>query len=55
MIAIPLMEYINMHYNGVKAQFAKDYSIPRQNVNKLISQGYVMIGDTLYRPMAHRS
>lgn len=54
MLAIPLPEYIQVNYKGVKAHFAKDYAIPRQNVNTLIRQGYVVIGDRLFRPMAHR-
>lgn len=54
MLGISLEAYIKQNYNGVKSHFAKDYAIPRQNVNTLIKQGYIVIDGTLYRPMAHR-
>lgn len=54
MIAIPLLDYIALRYNGIKSRFAQDYAIPRQNVNTLIKKGYVVIGEDLYRPMAVR-
>lgn len=54
LVAIPLAEYIDQHYDGNKAAFATAHGLLRQNVNKMIAAGFVMINDELYRPKGER-
>ncbi len=54
MIAISLKDYINLHFNGSNAHFARHYGLCRQNIRSMILKGYVMINGEIYRPMAYR-
>lgn len=45
---MPLNEYINKNYNGVKKDFADDNNVTKQQVNKWINAKMVVIGNKLY-------
>lgn len=50
--AIPLEEYIRIHFDGNKSAFAQHVGLYRQNVNSMLNKNYVVIGNTIYRPKA---
>lgn len=53
-IGIPLAEYINNNYKGVKSHFASDFGLQKQNVNTLLKANCIVIDNEIYRPMGKR-
>lgn len=47
-----LLEFINTYYSGIKSRFATDYGYNRQNVNKMISDRFIVIDNELFRPVS---
>lgn len=45
-----LRGYIDLHHQGVAADFARHMGVTRQQVNKWLSDGWVVINHQLYSP-----
>ena len=45
-----LMEYIEKHYNGSKADFARAEGTTRQHVQKWVNNGWLVMGSQLVSP-----
>lgn len=47
---MPLSEYINTHYGGNKAAFARACNVLPQQVAKWINMGCIIVNEKLYSP-----
>lgn len=45
-----LIEYIEQHYDGVKARFARATGVERQQVTQWIDKGFIVVDGVLYSP-----
>lgn len=45
-----LQEYINQHYNGSQAEFARAAGVQRQQVTQWISKKFIVVDGALYSP-----
>ena len=53
MKSLPLQQYIRIKYSGNKAEFAKAFGMPRQNVNNFLKGDHFVIDGKLYRKMKY--
>ena len=48
---MPLLDFINKYYGGNQSAFARANNINnRQQVNRMIKKGYIVVDWTLYSP-----
>jgi hypothetical protein len=47
---MPLKEFIDTHFGGNQAAFARLMEVNRQQVTKWLADGWVVVGDILYSP-----
>ena len=47
---MPLIEYINLHFSGNRAAFARHMGKNRQQITKWLNDGWIVVGDKLYSP-----
>lgn len=47
---MPLIEYINQYYGGVKAAFARAVGVQPAQVTQWIDKGFIVVNHTLYSP-----
>ncbi len=45
-----LIEYIETHFNGNRTEFGHAQGVSKQQVNKWLAGGWLVIGDTLLSP-----
>ena len=48
--AMSLQEYINKHFGGNQAAFAKAQGVKPPQVTQWINKGFIVIDDVLYSP-----
>ena len=49
MKSLPLDQYIKIKYSGNKSEFAREFGLMPQNVNKLLNDRHFVIDGVLYR------
>lgn len=47
---IPLQEYIEQYF-GTQAKYAEYLGVSRQHVSSMANKGYLVYGDTVYKPL----
>jgi hypothetical protein len=48
--SMSLLEYINKHYGGNQAAFAKVQGVKPPQVTQWINKGFIVVDDVLYSP-----
>lgn len=47
---MPLQDYIDMHYHGCRAAFARAQGVTPQAVNRWLNSDFIVVRDVLYSP-----